>query len=237
MIIYTKEILNLALRKYPNTKRIVLLVSSGVDSVSGSHFFINKIKKQKIFSDFSIKCLHFNHQLRNQNDIMQEKYNQYIDSFEDKSIGLSPIGILDFIEDKSEDGFRKARINYLNLSFNNTIFITFHHLNDAVESYMMNVIRGKEGYLPIPFITELNNNNVICHPFVLTTKNDFIDYSENKNLSRFIEEDETNKIVKGSRRNMIRNEIVPILNKYNVGLHTIVKKNIKKRLFIEVIKS
>jgi tRNA(Ile)-lysidine synthase TilS/MesJ len=53
---------------------------------------------------------------------------------------------------------------------------------------------------------------------------------------RFVEEDSTNLESKGSRRNMIRNEILPILERDKVGMAKIVKKMMEKRLSLDIIK-
>lgn len=70
-----------------------------------------------------------------------------------------------------------------------------------------------------------------------TRKQDFIDYVEKHDLKKYVEEDETNKIVKGSRRNMIRNELIPLLDQHKMGIQTIVRKKLRERLALELLKS
>jgi tRNA(Ile)-lysidine synthase TilS/MesJ len=53
---------------------------------------------------------------------------------------------------------------------------------------------------------------------------------------KYVVEDETNAISRGSRRNMLRNEIVPILERDKVGLETIIAKKMEKRLMLELLK-
>ena len=129
----------------------------------------------------------------------------------------------------TEDACRKARLEHLK-SYKNTTFITAHHLDDCTESYLLNCIRGKEGFLPIPFHTDLDNNNNINRPFLFNRKKDFIVYAEKYDLLKYVAEDETNFQVRGSRRNLLRNQIIPILERENVGLQTIVKKKMTERL-------
>jgi tRNA(Ile)-lysidine synthase TilS/MesJ len=152
-----------------------------------------------------------------------------------REMGYSPVVLRDYIKDKSEDGLRQARLEYIKNNVDCTVFVTAHHLDDATESYMMNILRGKEGFLPIPFITEVGSN-LIVHPFLFTKKADFRQYAERNDLMKFVVEDETNKVTKGSRRNFIRNEIIPLLEREKMGLSTIVKKKMQERLMLEMIK-
>ena len=53
---------------------------------------------------------------------------------------------------------------------------------------------------------------------------------------QYVEEDDTNTTIKGSRRNFLRNQIIPQLDKENIGLEKVVKKIIEKRLLLEHLK-
>lgn len=231
MIKFNKQIFDLALSKikYYHTN-VILLCSSGIDSVAASHYFVEKYKKQ---FRFSVSALHFNHQLRDQNYVMAEKYR----NFTKDALFQYPFVVNLDCKGKSEAACRSARLNWIQCYNKNTIIITAHHLDDCCESYLMNVLRGKEGFLPMPFISEFPNNLLLCHPFMETRKQDFIDYVEKHDLKKYVEEDETNKIVKGSRRNMIRNELIPLLDQHKMGIQTIVRKKLRERLALELLKS
>lgn len=218
---------------------IHFLVSGGVDSVAASNFFFNKfcnLHKFKIYSYSSkihpflhpVSILHFNHGLRTQNEEMEAVVSLMHEDC--CSISLE-------VKGKTENDFREARIKWIEDNLTNTLCITAHHLDDATESYMLNILRGKEGFLPIPFFTQVGDGNVIVHPFLFTKKKDFIDFAKRKNLKKYIVEDETNSITKGSRRNFLRHKILPLLEKEQVGLDTIVKKKIKERLIWEMLQN
>jgi tRNA(Ile)-lysidine synthetase-like protein len=214
MITFSSHIFNLSNKLH----NVDLLCSSGVDSIAAAHHFIHNFKK------INVSLLHFNHNLRDQNQAMEESFKSFA-----TSIGIcyriAPLKC----SDNTEDACRKARLEYLQ-QYVNTTFITAHHLDDCVESYLLNCIRGKEGFLPIPFHTELKNNNSINRPFLFSRKKDLIDYAKKHNLLQYVVEDETNSQVKGSRRNLLRNKIVPLLEEEKVGLATIVKKKMIERL-------
>jgi len=225
MINFDNNIFKMGLNTSPyKWKNFVVLCSSGVDSIAATHFFVNKIKQH------NVATLHFNHNLRLQNHEMATSYRHFC-----VSLRIYPFVENIFCKGKTENECRTERLKILN-EHHNTIFISAHHLDDCVESYLLNVLRGKEGFIPIPFITKLERtSSCIIHPFLFTKKSDFIEYAEKHDLMKHVVEDETNKQIKGSRRNLMRNKIIPILNEEKMGLQTIVKKKLKQRLMLELI--
>lgn len=213
MISFSRQIFNLS-----KQQSIVLLCSSGVDSVAAAHFFVTN------FPDYLVSLLHFNHSLRAQNNQMAEVFETFA-----KSLTIPyKIKVL-ACKDSTEDSCRKARMEYMQ-TFVDTVFITAHHLDDCVESYLMNCIRGKEGFLPMPFHTQIGDSCSINRPFLMNKKKDFVEYVEANDLSRYVVEDDTNHQVRGSRRNLMRNRIIPVLDEHQVGIHTVVKKKMLARL-------
>jgi tRNA(Ile)-lysidine synthase len=126
----------------------------------------------------------------------------------------------DTIKSNIEDVLRKQRLKFFS-SLNKDIILC-HHLNDAVESYLMNTLKGCPEYIPIPIITKFHDNNFnIIRPFLKTKKKDIESYVINNNLYDFVVEDPTNNDNK-YRRNLIRNSILPSLDKF--GLEKVVLK-------------
>jgi tRNA(Ile)-lysidine synthetase-like protein len=203
--------------------KLVLMCSSGVDSIASTHFLMKKYKSD-FFSEKIV--FHYNHNLREQNNKMQSSVERFCEKYKFNLI----CGKAEFRGDKSEDCCRKLRFNEVENLFKDSVIVTSHHLNDCVESYLLNCFRGNPEYNPIPFFTLTMNGNVISHPFLFTYKNDFIQYAERNKLYEFIVEDETNQSSVGSRRNMIRNKIVPILHEETLGIETIVKKRMTDKL-------
>jgi tRNA(Ile)-lysidine synthase len=220
-----KHILNLS-NKFNN---ITVMLSAGVDSVSALHFIVKNKKQFASFlnlkeSDFNLQAYHFNHKLRTQNNKMEECARNFCNEYNIKLVvGTAQTTI------KSEAEARTARFDYLASLVKNNLIFTAHHLNDCVESYVLNVLRGHEGYVPIPFTTELKHNQIV-HPFLFNTKDDFKQYAEHFNLNRFIVEDETNNIIKGSRRNLIRQQILPLLKQNDIVLNKTVHKKLEQKL-------
>lgn len=210
------------LSKLINThKDVRLLCSGGVDSIAGTHYLIER----KHLSNKNVSVVHVNHGLRKQNDIMEESVVSFCSDY---GYTLEVYHINKTLT--TEADFRKERLKIYE-TFDPCCLVSFHHLDDCVESHFLNFIRGHTDRLPIPPITPLiKTGSNIVHPFILNKKNALIQYAQRKNLMKYVVEDETNKIVKGSRRNLIRNQIIPILSENEIGLDTIVKKLILDKL-------
>lgn len=230
MIKYIKKVVDISDSHSINR---IIMCSSGVDSIAATHYILSK-HKDKI----RYQVLHFNHKLRPQNDLMQESVVRFMMEKFPSHIYYTPSRTK---HASTEAELREERLNYIRSVFHHNVIITAHHLDDCVESYLMNCFRGHTDYLPIPFWSEIKGNdlyttNTMVHPFLFTKKQDFINYAIKNDLMKYVVEDETNKVTKGSRRNLIRNEIIPILQREEMGIDTIVKKKLKQRLMLELLK-
>lgn len=187
----------------------VFAVSGGLDSICASH--IMRFRIDAIY--------HFNHKLRPQNDAMARSVERYA-----KVLGISLISEENRSTLQTEAEFRHARLNAIFSNRQNVELYTAHHLDDAVESYLLNCFRGHPEYIPIPKETDFGNGNKIIHEFLTKDKKYFQDYALRKGLLEYVVEDETNVLTKGSRRNWIRNSLIPEIESQKIGLRKIVKK-------------
>ena len=187
-------------------------VSGVVDSIACLHL-LSRIYKDKV------SACHFNHNFQPINAKMQKIVERFCDQ---QNIKLTIAKRQSDVKIKSniEDHLRKQRLEFFS-SLNKDIILC-HHLNDAVESYLMNTLKGCPEYLPIPITTKFHNNNhKMIRPFLKTKKKEIESYIDNNNLRDFVVEDPTNKDNK-YRRNFIRNSILPSLDKF--GLEKVVLK-------------
>lgn len=186
-------------------------VSGGIDSIACLHLLHRMLGNR-------VKACHYNHNLRPQNNIMQQSVERFCDDLNIQLIVATRHS--QDILGNVEHNLRKDRLDFFR-SLNHDIVLC-HHLNDAVESYIMNMLRGCPEYVPIPTITNLEDSlHSIRHPFLGASKNDIINYATNQKLIDYVVEDETNADNK-YRRNWIRNEVAPMFKEY--GLEKIVKK-------------
>jgi tRNA(Ile)-lysidine synthase TilS/MesJ len=240
-------------------------LSMGTDSVSAFLWMVNK--------GYQVIPIHFNHSLREQNNVMQKKF---FDLCKDLQLGgkvgeflsgseLAACGptynknLTGYYTEKNkptsktqtEANLRKDRLSFYQSACNwasrfycfeeTPIIITAHHLNDYVENYLLNCFRGQPTHTPFEFVSNFepskednadlyNTSYKILHPFLLTKKEDFKQYLERNNYMKYIVEDETNIVTKGSRRNWIRNKIIPEMMKNKLSLEKYAKRKIESSL-------
>ena len=195
-----------------------VMVSGGVDSIAAAHF---------LSKNYNINIYHFNHKLRPQNDEMELQVRRFA---EDHNIPIRVAINFDTVR-VTEKKLRQSRMIFV--KSNSAVYITAHHVDDAVESHIKNVFDFHHDYLPIPFATKMVSHlrhSVLVHPFLFANKDDMRDYVEKNNLQSYIVEDETNTQIKGSRRNMIRNKIIPILNEHQISFRKHIKRLMSERL-------
>jgi len=200
-------------RIFPN-HNLHVAVSGGVDSISAAHFLLHM--------NYDFKILHFNHQQRPQNKEMQNSVENFCESFDLDLV----VGSLDEFPSgdstSEEKALREARHAFFGSVPSKPQIIMAHHLDDAVESYLMNCITGKPEHKPIPEFCDWENFT-IYRPFLKNRKLSFINWCKNHNLEKFVVDDESNNDV-SYRRNYIRKVVVPSINNIYSGLPKIVKK-------------
>lgn len=200
------------------SEKVFLSLSMGIDSVAAFHYLLSK--------GYNFTPIHFNHKLRPQNDIMEKKFFELCKHFNLNGKTGNGIGFEHSVC-YTESDCRRARLKFYE-SLGGTI-LTAHHLNDWVESYLLNCLRGKPNHKPFELISEFSEFKII-HPFLLSRKKDFIEYVSRNGLKEFVEEDETNFITKGSRRNWIRKKLIPDMKDQKLSLEKYALREIKKEL-------
>lgn len=199
--------------------KFAFMVSGGNDSISAAHLLARK--------GFNFVVLHANQQFIEQDNIAAAKVEAFCKDFNLK------FAILDAKQEykggSKEDFCRKARFDAVRewASTNNIRYVgTAQHLNDCVESYLMNTLWGKPDYCPIPptcFYPEC----FIFRPFLLTTRKELEVYAKRNKIENYIIQDELNKD-NSLMRNWARNELIPKIDERYKGLEKVVRKLMKK---------
>ena len=198
--------------------KVFVAVSGGIDSIAAA-FYLSKLKHH------DIHVLHFNHNYQECNIRMEESVRRFCVAMDlPYSFGTTS-SIL-----KTETELRRERMNFFFNNEQNRTVITAHHLGDFVESYLLNCFRGNSNHFTISFVSDFGNGNQILHPFLFKNKSFFETIVEKNNLKQYVVDDPTNNLTKGSRRNMIRHRILPILSEEQVGIEKICRKMILKKL-------
>lgn len=201
----------------------LLAISGGVDSMVLLDFF-NRSK-----CHFAV--VHFNHQLQDCNNDMQTLVENYCN---DHSIMFDVGYGYDIVKNAKELGCgmeaeaRKQRYEYLEsmaigygrLYNKEVCIVTAHHLDDQVETVLINMFRGVG--LQSIFMEENSNNRF--RPFISITKDELIEAANKRNLKWF--EDPTNSEI-DAERNWLRNEIIPLIKQ---------RRNISKTIPLSISK-
>lgn len=101
-----------------------------------------------------------------------------------------------------------------------------HHLDDAVETYVMSSMQGLGKTLSVI------NNNVI-RPMLTMRKADIVAFAKARNISYI--EDPTNSDVEFNLRNKIRHQLIPEIQKVFPGIASVVKRLVVQKYTRDVL--
>jgi tRNA(Ile)-lysidine synthase len=208
-------------KKYFPNQKFILALSGGTDSIAIAHFL-----KQK---GFIFIAIHVNNKFIPQDDEVSQKVKSFC---VDHKIVCEVLTTKEKYEKGSKEDFcRKIRYDLLRRfakKYNYNYICTAHHLDDCVESYFLNFLKGTPEYIPIQFYCKYPEVTIF-RPFLLNKKIDFIQYLEANHLSQYATEDELNSDLT-LMRNWSRNVVLPTISKKYKGLHKVVFKKMKKHL-------
>jgi tRNA(Ile)-lysidine synthetase-like protein len=198
----------------PKDRHYHLAVSMGVDSVAAL-FWLR-------WKGYSFTPLHFDHNLRPQNGTMRERFLDLCDK-----LGIEGKSEIWARGAGTEAECREARLDFYSRAAKDGTIITAHHLNDWIESYLLNCLRGHPAKRPFELESKFPNFNVI-HPFLPSRKEDFKQFLERNGWMEWVVQDESNSVVRGSRRNWLRCAIIPQMKSQKLSLEKYAKRRIQK---------
>ena len=181
------------------SKRFLLAVSGGADSAVLSHLFR--------VSGFEFQIAHVNYHFRGEDSNLDQKVVEDFCKKNNIKFHLKDVSEEEKSQMKSlQNWAREIRYNFFfnllekeNLDF----IVTAHHLNDELETFIINLSRGSgiKGLSGIP-----KNENRILRPFLTFSKSEIYAFAEENNID--FREDKSNQ-KDDYLRNKIRNQIVP----------------------------
>ena len=200
--------------------KFIVAVSGGVDSIVLLHLCRNlKLNFVVAHCNFKLRGKESDDdELFVKNLAAKYKISFYSNSFNTKELSNRSNKSVQMI---ARD-LRYSWFNKLSEELGIDYIITAHHIDDSIETFLINLSRGAgiNGFLGIPEV-----NNKINRPLLAFTKDQLKSYAlENKILFR---EDSSNK-KKDYLRNQIRLEVIPKLKKINPHLLESFPKTIKK---------
>ena len=181
------------------SKKFLLAVSGGADSAVLSHLFR--------VSGFEFQIAHVNYHFRGEDSNLDQKVVEDFCKKNNIKFHLKDVSEEEKSQMKSlQNWAREVRYDFFfkllekeNLDF----IVTAHHLNDELETFIINLSRGSgiKGLSGIP-----KNENRILRPFLTFSKSEIYAFAEENNID--FREDKSNQ-KDDYLRNKIRNQIVP----------------------------
>jgi tRNA(Ile)-lysidine synthase len=195
------------------TKEYTFLVSGGVDSIASCHWLSQRTR-------LKIKVLHFNHNWQPANKQMEDSVRDFCDTH---SLPFQAITrqVEQSMGKQTENDFRQWRLAYMAEQTGHTNYVTAHNLGDCVEQYFMNFLKGCPEYKPIQEKTEFSNFTIF-HPFLLTTKEQMVEWARKNDLTKWVVVDPTNNDLK-YQRNWVRHQMLPLIAE-RTNLETVVRR-------------
>ena len=205
--------------EYPqlNNKKILLAVSGGVDSMTLLHLFsLTKL-------NFSIA--HCNYNLRSNESLEDEFLVKKIAKKLKIELHIKNINIKNYLNKNKlsvQIAARKIRYDWFNSlidKYHFSYIITAHHLDDQLETLLINIGRGSgiEGLIGIP------ESKLLLRPLLNFTKKEILTYANDNNV--IWNEDSSN-----SKNNYLRNSIRNLLIPKWKDLVPDLEKNLKKTI-------
>tara|TARA_Y100001937_G_C6985588_1_gene269758 strand:+ start:47 stop:649 length:603 start_codon:yes stop_codon:yes gene_type:complete len=182
---------------------LVIACSGGIDSMVFSHFLAEGRR--------SIRLAYFDHDTshsKNAQKFVEDYANtNNLDLFIGKIKGTKK-------KRSMEEFWRDERYSFFN-RINSQFIITCHHLDDAVETWVMSALHGKCKL--IPYQRPPN----IYRPFLMTSKKSIKEYAERKSI-KWVEDPSNNTTQ--YMRNHVRHTLMPGILKVNPGIRTTIRK-------------
>lgn len=216
LLTFKKESSKLLKINLPIPNEIGLACSGGIDSMVILDFLLNNSSNKFKNQNRKIHLFHFNHQTEHSQDA--ESFVKRISEKHNLSLTTSTLQNERKSGQSLEEYWRNERYNFFH-SFDLPI-ITAHHLSDCVETWLMTCLRGSGKLIGF------RNQNVI-RPFLTTSKQDILNWAERKNVL-FIQDPSNFENVHD--RNIVRNEMMPIVMKLNPGIEKTVRKLLLNKL-------
>lgn len=199
--------------------KILLAISGGTDSVVLLYLFH--------LAGYNISLAHCNFNLRGSESDEDELFvRKLADKYhiETHFISFNTTQLANENKLSIEMAARELRYNWFNElcnEFNYTKIATGHHLNDSIETVLINLTRGT-GINGITGIKPQNGN--IIRPLLFATREQIEDYIKKEKLEyRTDSSNKSNEFV----RNFFRNDIIPKLKEINPSFEATMKQDIE----------
>jgi len=203
---------------FHSPQRILLAVSGGADSMLMLHLFVN--------AGFPIAVAHCNFGLRGAESDEEE---QFVATYCDHHNLVCHIKHFNTSEFAMQEGIsiemaaRDLRYKWFNKLLDQhgyDYLATAHHQDDVIETFLINLSRGS-GIKGLSGIQSISNR--IIRPMLFTNRSEIIDYCQRLSIAYRTDSSNLDTVYK---RNLIRHQILPLLEKVNPAF----RKNVLKTI-------
>lgn len=192
---------------FESSQRVLLAVSGGADSMLMMHLFVN--------AGFRVGIAHCNFKLRGEESDKEEQFvadycDQHNLAFWSKRFSTSEYALQEGIS--IEMAARDLRYEWFNELMDQQGFdylATAHHRDDVIETFLINLSRGS-GIKGLSGIQPKSGR--IIRPMLFTNHAEIIDYCKQMTIGYCTDSSNLETIYK---RNLIRHEVLPLLEKVN----------------------
>ena len=184
---------------------VVVACSGGIDSMVIANFLLEGRR--------NVRLAYFNHDTSH-----SRQAEEFVESFANKNNLDLFIGRVKGTKGKRsmEEFWRDERYSFFS-RIKTDFLITCHHLDDAVETWIMSAMHGKCKLIPY------KRSDNIYRPFLMTSKKIIKEYADRKHLDWV--EDPSNARTEYIR-NHIRHSLMPGILKVNPGIRTMIRKKL-----------
>ncbi|MFY0600765.1 MAG: tRNA lysidine(34) synthetase TilS [Cyclobacteriaceae bacterium] len=203
---------------FSNLDHVLLAVSGGVDSMAMAHLFLD--------AGLTFSIAHVNYNLRGKDSVADRDFvvnwaktnniNVHVREVEESE--YSSGGSIQMIA----RNIRYAFFNDLVIEKGYIKVATAHHLNDSLETLLLNLTKGTgaQGIKGIPV-----KNGIIIRPMMFASQIEILDYVKSNSIEW--REDVSNSKVK-YQRNLIRHKVIPALKEVNPSLEETFKDTLTR---------
>ncbi len=190
--------------------KVILAISSGIDSM----VMLDLFQKSK----FSFAIAHCNFQLRGSESDEDERFVKEYASRFNIDFFTQKFNVSELTNKKGisvQMAARELRYNWFNDLLKEKQYdylATAHHKNDSIETVLYNLVKGT-GIAGLHGI--IAKTETIIRPMLFASKSEIVEYANKENLKW--REDASN-ISSKYHRNLIRNEVIPLLKQINPKL-------------------
>mgnify|MGYP001192621066 FL=1 len=185
----------------------LIAVSGGVDSMVLANLFLK--------NNLSFSVAHCNFKLRSKESNMDHKFVKKWSLKHKIHCYNNEFNTIEFCKKNKmgiQEGTRKLRYDWFDVllsKFNFEYLVTAHHLDDQIETYLINSSRGSgiKGLLGIGL-----SSKKIFRPLLNILKIDILDYAQKNHVE--YREDSSNSS-EDYQRNMIRNSVLPKFKEFD----------------------